>query len=512
MRTGCAGCSSGPAAPASTRMDSPSSMGSPGSPRSKKTLPRVGKKFLYDEEGVRVRLRSPNLRRALTETGVTVEDLRAKDAAALQRNERKPVPPEAMQRRVQATEVRRRQHFREVMLARENYIAARLAGQAAERQRRDEHGTPEAPDVDAAVRADQAMMAAQLEKDKERMERAKERAMKEAQEARDAAEREMQERREFERHKKEKAERTRIKRAAHQKERLERDEEREAAIEAARNITHQAQREFEAYTENWEESYQGRHKKMSDDRFANNRAHLRRVADLKARERERDAQRNQRQLDLEAQNVAHLRAHQVRVDRYHARIRQDMAKRGEEVAAKHKQAMQARQDYQDSLIRRDEEQAEAFRARLLAVERANAEAEEAERKEGKLKEQKWERIRASNEQAQRAKEEEKLERAEEKDQRIAQKNHIQKTSMAVRAEESRLRRAKVEDGVQRMERRKHAHKMEKLQQFDRQDQAWRDARAAQEKIKNNRKQMVRQFFVERRKMKEEQNKFVGISF
>ena len=54
--------------------------------------------------------------------------------------------------------------------------------------------------------------------------------------------------------------------------------------------------------------------------------------------------------------------------------------------------------------------------------------------------------------------------------------------------------------------------MEKLQQFDRQDQAWRDARAAQEKIKNNRKQMVRQFFVERRKMKEEQNKFVGISF
>ena len=77
-----------------------------------------------------------------------------------------------------------------------------------------------------------------------------------------------------------------------------------------------------------------------------------------ARERERDAQRNQRQLDLEAQNVAHLRAHQVRVDRYHARIRQDKAKRSEEVAAKHKQAMQARQDYQDSLIRRDEEQAE----------------------------------------------------------------------------------------------------------------------------------------------------------
>jgi hypothetical protein len=54
--------------------------------------------------------------------------------------------------------------------------------------------------------------------------------------------------------------------------------------------------------------------------------------------------------------------------------------------------------------------------------------------------------------------------------------------------------------------------MAKLQQFDRQDQAWRNARRAQDKIKDSRKQMVRQFFVGRRKMKEGRNKFVGISF
>jgi len=60
--------------------------------------PRVGKKVLVDETGNRVKVKSPNLKRALVDTGLTLSDLQKKKDAELQ-SERTPLPPEALRAR-----------------------------------------------------------------------------------------------------------------------------------------------------------------------------------------------------------------------------------------------------------------------------------------------------------------------------------------------------------------------------------------------------------------------------
>jgi hypothetical protein len=253
-------------------------------------------------------------------------------------------------------------------------------------------------------------------------------------------------------------------------------------------------------------------------------------------------------LELEAKNQAHLNAHTARVERYHARIVKDKVRRGQEVEQKHQQAMDARREYQLSLIRQDEEQTAAFKARLEAVEAAHTAQEEADRKAGKLKAQKWERIRDQNKRDRAERDNQRFNAAEAKDERIDHVNEVQKTSMAVRAEESRLRRAKREDKVIRLQRQREAarkaklvraspasscsalpclalllcivHSMDALclivtltiprhatpqqEDLERQDKASAEARKAKARIQNNRGQMVRQFFVERKKMQEGQ--------
>jgi hypothetical protein len=508
--------------------------------------PRVGKKVLVDETGNRVKTKSPNLQRALVDTGLTLEDLRPKKEADLQKLERKPLPPPALQRRAKAVEEMRKQHFREVMLVREKYVAAQLAGEAAAKLRGD--GTPEPPDVDAGVRANQRAMAEQLERDKERMQRAEAMALQEAQEVARAAQHADEMMRELERSKAAAAEAAKQKRAKHMQERLEREQRRQAEEEAARELMHMQQAELERYEERWSESFSQRHSSSSDNKHAHNRAHLQRVAERKAREKEREAQRAQHQLELEAKNQAHLNAHTARVERYHARIVKDKVRRGQEVEQKHQQAMDARREYQLSLIRQDEEQTAAFKARLEAVEAAHTAQEEADRKAGKLKAQKWERIRDQNKRDRAERDNQRFNAAEAKDERIDHVNEVQKTSMAVRAEESRLRRAKREDKVIRLQRQREAarkaklvraspasscsalpclalllcivHSMDALclivtltiprhatpqqEDLERQDKASAEARKAKARIQNNRGQMVRQFFVERKKMQEGQ--------
>ena len=414
--------------------------------------------MIVDETGNRVKVKSPNLARALVDTGLTLANLKKQKDVDLQKQERTPLPPEALRRRAKAVENMRKQHFREVMLVREKYVAAQLAGEAAKLR----EGTPEPPNVDAAVRANKAAMAEQLEKDKERMQRAEQRALTEAQEAAQAAKHANDMMRQLEKDKAGAAERSRLKRAKHMKERLERDQRRQAEEEAARELMHMQQAELEKYEERWAESFDQRQRSRSDNEHAHNRAHLARVSARKAREKERDSQRAQRQAEAEAKNEALLEVHQKRVSRYHDRIIQDKKKRGVEVEEKHQAAMQDRRNYQESLIQQDEEQAKAFRDRLAAVEAVNKAQEEADRKEGKLKEQKWSRIRDQNKTDRAAKENERWNAAEEKDERIEKVSNVQKTSMAVRAEESRLRRAKREDKVMRLKRQRDHAKAAKL--------------------------------------------------
>ena len=139
--------------------------------------------------------------------------------------------PAALKRRAKAVEDMRRQHFREVMLVREKYVAAKLAGEAAAKQRADH--TPEPVSIDAGVRANQKAMAEQLERDKERMKRAEAAALAEAQAAAQAARHADELMRELERNKAAAAEAARAKRAQHVQERLEREARRKAEEEAA---------------------------------------------------------------------------------------------------------------------------------------------------------------------------------------------------------------------------------------------------------------------------------------
>ena len=266
--------------------------------------PRVKKNELVDETGSRVKVKSPNLQRALVETGLTLEDLRPKKPSELQKLERTPLPPPALKRRAKVVEEMRRQHFREVMLAREKYVAAQLAGQVAAKL----HDTP-AVSVDAAVRANKRAMEEQLERDKERMKRAEAMAQAEAQAAAKAARHADELMRELERNKAAAEKAARAKRNRLFQERLEREERRKAEEEAARELTHMQQAELEQYEERWSESFSQRQRAISDQQHATNRAHLRRVAERKARERAREEQLAQRQLELEAKNEAHLNAH-----------------------------------------------------------------------------------------------------------------------------------------------------------------------------------------------------------
>ena len=150
------------------------------------------------------------------------------------------------------------------------------------------------------------------------------------------------------------------------------------------------------------------------------------------------------------------------MERYHARIVKDKIRRGEEVEQKHQKAMEERRQYQLALIRQEEEQTAAFKARLAAVEAAQQAQEAADRKAGKLKEQKWERIREQTERDRAEQTEQRWHVVAEKDERIEQVNHVQKTSMVVRAEESRLRRAKRADKVLRLQRQREAARKAKL--------------------------------------------------
>lgn len=420
--------------------------------------PRVGKKVLVDETGNRVKVKSPNLQRALVDTGLTIDDLRPKKPAELQKQERTPLPPPALQRRVKAVEDMRRQHFREVMLAREKYVAAQLAGEAAAKQRGE--STPPVS-VDAGVRANRKAMAEQLERNKERMQRAEAIAQAEARAAAKAAAQADEMMRELERNRASAEEAAKQKRAKHMQERLEREDRRKAEEAAARELMHRQQAELEKYEEQWSESFSVRHRAESDKQHAYNRAHLQRVAERKAREKERIAQRAQRQADMEARKEAYLNAHTARVERYHARIVKDKVRRGQEVEQKHQQAMEERRQYQLSLIRQDEEQTAAYKARIAAMEAAQKAQENADRKAGMLKEQKWERIRDQNKRERAEKARERWSAAEAKDERIDQVNEVQQTSMAVRAEESRLRRAKREDKVLRLKRQQEAARQAK---------------------------------------------------
>lgn len=124
--------------------------------------------------------------------------------------------------------------------------------------------------------------------------------------------------------------------------------------------------------------------------------------------------------------------------------------------------MEERRQYQLALIRQEEEQTAAFKARLAAVEAAQEAQEEADRKAGKLKQQKWERIREKTERERAETTKQRLDVAEEKDERIEQVSHVQKTSMVVRAEESRLRRARRADKVLRLKRQQEAARQAKL--------------------------------------------------
>lgn len=267
--------------------------------------PRVGKTALVDETGSRVKVKSPNLRRALVDTGLTLDDLRPKKASELQKLERTPLPPPALKRRAKAVEEMRRQHFREVMLAHEKYKAAELAGQLAAKMR----DTPAPVSVEAAVRANKLAMAEQLERDKERMKRAEAMAQAEAQAAAKAARHADELMRELERSKAAAEQATRAKRNQLFQERLQREARRKAEEEAARELTHMQQAELEQYEERWSESFSQRQRTVSDRQHASNRAHLQRVAERKARERAREEQLAQRQLELEAKNEAHLNAH-----------------------------------------------------------------------------------------------------------------------------------------------------------------------------------------------------------
>jgi hypothetical protein len=80
--------------------------------------------------------------------------------------------------------------------------------------------------------------------------------------------------------------------------------------------------------------------------------------------------------------------------------------------------------------------------------------------------------------------------------------YIRKSSQVLRAEESKLRRNERNDHVLRMKRIKETQMSKQIDEMEEKERKQAQVRAAKNEIKSKRKQMVMQFFVERKKMKE----------
>ena len=127
---------------------------------------RVARKHLICGDGSRVRINSPNLAKGLAQTGITLDQLRAKAESEFRKDG---ALKEVGERRHQAYEALRLHHWQLVMNVRQRFLdeseavkkAAALAKAEGKRT-----PSPGIPDVDAALKAEQERMKEALAQDR----------------------------------------------------------------------------------------------------------------------------------------------------------------------------------------------------------------------------------------------------------------------------------------------------------------------------------------------------------
>lgn len=108
--------------------------------------------------------------------------------------------------------------------------------------------------------------------------------------------------------------------------------------------------------------------------------------------------------------------------------------------------------------------------------------------------------------AEAAREAERIAQGEQKILRLEEIDYVRKSSMLLRSEESKIRREERMDHVQRMQRVKEHGRLMKAEELEKKQQRDAKVQDARNKIKAQRKQMVMQFFVEKKKLKEQQRR------
>ena len=291
------------------------------------TSPRVGKQHLLLEDE-RVKLTSPTLRRALVETGVTLDELRGLGPTLIEG----PQPREVLVRRRKAMEELRVEQMHRVLAVRQRYKQAAEAAAAAAKTKGADSDEEEG--VAAVVAREQARMQAHLEAEMARMDRHQKQVEAEVEAAQAAAAEQHRMMLELEKRQVDKERKIQQLRARTDQERLRREADRDRAEEQARAETHAAQSYAEAYDNSFAAAWQQRQRELFDGKLGNNRKHLRRLERRMAQKKAVDSTEQQAQLEREGRSAAEIAAHVERVERRKAQLVASHRQRSEVVEAK----------------------------------------------------------------------------------------------------------------------------------------------------------------------------------
>jgi hypothetical protein len=154
------------------------------------------------------------------------------------------------------------------------------------------------------------------------------------------------------------------------------------------------------------------------------------------------------------------------------------------------------------LLKKDEERDAMLEERARAFKARVQEEYEEAHAAGKSNGQAQARAKAEAERILQERREADQRAIDGKLQRLDEIKQVRSTAMALRAEESRLRRIKREAEIRRVERQKNAAIEQRLQDIEERDAKQRKDRRAQQEIVQSKKDMARVFFVKKKQIKE----------
>ena len=466
--------------------------------------PRIGRKFVTLADGDRFRVKSPTFKKALQETGVSMAQLRGEvaDLPSVPVIEG-PQPPEVMERRKKAFEDLRLENFAIVLAAR-NRHKARAQEMLKEQQGRETErlvSDDEAPQVAAAVAAAQQRMEAQLNAEMARMQRAEEMALEEARQIEGAAAEQHRLMIELEKSKAEKARRAKRNRERTEQRRQARERRLKAQEQQALDEQHEAQRYVEEYDNRFESEWSKRQQEIFGLKLEKNRKHLARLHERQQRQSVSKSTVAQNQLREEAKNEAMLQAHIKRVEKRNQRVVNSARQRSEVVEAKHRAALEQKKRTEEEMRRREEQHSKEFERRVQEFEQAKKLAYEEAKGAGKTKGQNQQRNKMLADQLVKQRQQEGLAQIDGKIKKMDQIAQVRDTALALRAEESRLKRIKREAEILRLKRIKAGNVNQRLHAIEARDAKESADKRAKETIAKKRAEMAKAFLFKKKQLR-----------